>query len=87
MDEENLTLLRDRTLLIGLTASVDVLLSRAGNGSKRPLLKGANRKERIAELLMQRESRYAQADVTIDTSELTLDQVVEKIIQFIESKN
>jgi cytidylate kinase len=37
--------------------------------------------------LMQRESRYAQADVTIDTSELTLDQVVEKIIQFIESKN
>jgi len=87
MDEENLTLLRERTLLIGLTASVDVLLSRAGNGSKRPLLKGANRKERIAELLMQRESRYAQADVTIDTSELTLDQVVEKIIQFIASKN
>jgi shikimate kinase len=85
MDDANLMLLRDRALLIGLTASVDVLLTRAGNGSKRPLLKGANRKARVEELLGQRANRYAQAHVTIDTSELTTDQVVEKIIRYIES--
>ena len=85
MDDANLMLLRERALLIGLTASVDVLLTRAGNGSKRPLLKGANRKARVEELLGQRASRYAQAHVTIDTSELTTDQVVEKIIRYIES--
>jgi shikimate kinase len=83
MDDDSLKLLRDRALLIGLTASIDVLLSRAGNSSKRPLLNDANRRERVAELLAQREGRYAQARVTIDTSELTVDQVVEKIIQFI----
>jgi shikimate kinase len=83
MDDDSLKLLRDRALLIGLTASVDVLLSRAGNSSKRPLLNDANRRERVAELLAQREGRYAQARVTIDTSELSVDQVVEKIIQFI----
>jgi shikimate kinase len=83
MDDDSLKLLRDRALLIELTASVDVLLSRAGNSSKRPLLNDANRRERVAELLAQREGRYAQARVTIDTSELTVDQVVEKIIQFI----
>jgi shikimate kinase len=80
MNDENLALLRDKALLVGLTASVDVLLTRAGSSSKRPLLKGANRKERVEELLTQRDSRYAQAHVTIDTSELTLDQVVDKII-------
>jgi shikimate kinase len=85
-DDENLMLLRDRALLVALTASVDVLLARAGNGSKRPLLKGANRKERVEELLMQRQSRYAQAHVTIDTTELTLDQVVDKIMRLIESE-
>jgi shikimate kinase len=85
MDDANLMLLRERALLIGLTASVDVFLTRAGNGSKRPLLKGANRKARVEQLLGQRASRYAQAHVTIDTSELTTDQVVEKIIRYIES--
>lgn len=85
MNDENLTLLRDKALLVGLTASIDVLLARAGNGSKRPLLKGANRKERVEELLTQRQSRYAQAHITIDTNELTTDQVVEKIIRYIES--
>ncbi|HEY2919937.1 MAG TPA: shikimate kinase [Candidatus Binatia bacterium] len=86
IDDDNLMLLRDRALVIGLTASVDVLLTRAGS-SKRPLLKEVNRKERVEELLMQRGSRYAQAHITIDTSELTVDQVVEKIIQFIASNN
>jgi shikimate kinase len=83
MDDDSLKLLRERALLIGLTASVDVLLSRAGNSAKRPLLNDANRRERVAELLAQREGRYAQARMTIDTSALTVDQVVEKILQFI----
>jgi shikimate kinase len=83
MDDDSLKLLRDRALLIGLTASVDVLLSRAGNSSKRPLLNDGSRRERVAELLAQREERYAQAHMTIDTSELTVGQVVEKIMEFI----
>jgi shikimate kinase len=83
MDDDSLKLLRERALLIGLTASVDVLLSRAGNSAKRPLLNDANRRERVAELLAQREGRYAHARMTIDTSALTVDQVVEKIMQFI----
>jgi shikimate kinase len=83
MDDDSLKLLCDRALLIGLTASVDVLLSRAGDSSRRPLLNDGNRRERVAELLAQREARYAQARMTIDTSELTVDQVVEKIMEFI----
>jgi len=79
-DDDNLALLRERTILVGLTASIDTLLARAANGAKRPLLKGANRRERVAELMQQRESKYAQAHFIIDTSELTLEQVVDQIV-------
>ena len=81
MDDENLALLREKTTLVGLTASLETLLDRAGSGAKRPLLKGANRRERVEELLKQRGSRYAQAHFTVDTSDLTLEQVVDKIIE------
>ena len=87
MDEDNLTLLRQNTLLIGLTASTDVLVSRAGKNSKRPLLKGVDVRERVEELLQKRQSRYAEAHMTIDTSGLAIEQVVEKILQMIQSKN
>jgi shikimate kinase len=80
MDDDNLNLLREKSLLICLSASVDALLARAGNDAKRPLLKGANRRARIEGLLRQREARYAQAHMTIDTSDSTIDEVVEKIL-------
>ena len=81
MDDDNLALLREKALLIGLTASVDVLLSRAGSGAKRPLLNGVDRNERVEELLNQRRLRYAQAHMMIDTSDLSIDQVVETILR------
>jgi shikimate kinase len=84
MDEENLQLLREKTLLICLTASTDVLLKRAGNGAKRPLLKGTNRRRRIEELLQQREKKYALAHSSVDTTDLTVDQVVDKIIELLK---
>lgn len=86
LDEGNLTLLRQKSLLIGLTASTEVLVGRVGRNSKRPLLKGADVRARIEELLQQRQSRYAQADVSIDTSGLTINQVVEKILDIIRSE-
>jgi shikimate kinase len=39
-----------------------------------------NPKEEIEDLLKTRAPYYAQADITIDTSRLTLEQVVEKIV-------
>jgi shikimate kinase len=84
LDDQNIQILREKALLIGLSAEADVLLARAGDGSKRPLLQGSARREKIADLLRQRESRYAQAHVTIDTSNLTVDQVVKKIIAILE---
>ena len=81
MDGGNLQLLRLKSFLVCLTALPEVLLRRVGNGRRRPLLKGGDRALRIRELLAQREKSYAQAHFSVDTSDLTVDQVVEKIVE------
>jgi shikimate kinase len=81
IDEENLRLLREKSFLVCLTAAPEVLLRRAEKGRQRPLLEGGDRAQRIGELLAQREKNYAQAHVAVDTSHLTVEQVVEKIIE------
>jgi shikimate kinase len=87
LDDDNLALLRERALLIGLSASTDTILNRVGNGTTRPLLKGADRRERIEALVESRAARYAQAHVTVATDKLTLAQVVDKIVEAVNSKN
>jgi shikimate kinase len=87
MDEDNVKLLRENSLLVCLAASADVLVRRVGNSAKRPLLKGGNRRKRIEDLLKQRQTHYAQAHVFIDTSYLTIEEIVEKIIRLARIEN
>ncbi len=81
VDPHNLRLLKEHSLLVWLKVSPRTVLSRAGGGDDRPLLRGPDRLKRIEELSAQRESIYAEADVTVDTDELTVDQVVQRIQQ------
>jgi shikimate kinase len=81
LDADNLRLLLDETFLVCLTASPDALLKRAGSGSTRPLLNGGERKSQIEKLLQLRAEKYAQAHLMIDTTELTVNQVVERILE------
>lgn len=87
LDSDNLELLREKCLLIGLSASPDVLLSRVGKSAKRPLLKGTDLRARIEELLEQRQSGYAQAHATVDTGGLSIEQVVERVLAIINAAN
>lgn len=87
LDSENVKLLREHTVLICLVASTDVLLQRAGHGGKRPLLKGNNRKERIEEILKQRASHYANAHACVETSDVTVDEVADRIVKLLKLEN
>ena len=81
VDPDNLRLLKERSLLIWLKVSPQTVLSRTGETDDRPLLQGPDRLKRIEELSAERESIYAEADFTLDTDELTVDQVVQRIQQ------
>ena len=81
VDPDNLRLLKERSFLIWLKVSPRTVLNRTGGGDDRPLLQGPDRLKRIEELSAERESIYAEADFTVDTDELTVDQVVQRIQQ------
>jgi len=78
--EENLRLLQDKSLVVCLRADIDTIVRRAGSHKQRPLLMGTDKARRITELLEQRQKFYTNAHIEIDTSNLTIDEVVEKII-------
>jgi shikimate kinase len=80
LSEDNLRLLQNRSLIVCLKADIQTIVRRAGSRKQRPLLIGTDKTQRINELLEQRQKYYANADIEIDTSYLTVDEVVEKII-------
>ncbi|MBI3323828.1 MAG: shikimate kinase [Candidatus Omnitrophica bacterium] len=79
--EENIQRLKKSGKLICLTANPDVILQRTLTTlPSRPLLAGHDPRERVDQLLKLRAPFYAQADLTVDTSEKTVEQVAEEIL-------
>jgi shikimate kinase len=83
LDEENLRLLQNRSVLVCLTANPEAIFERVGSGSKRPLLNGDDRRGRIQELLYARQDKYAQAHFSVDTTSLNIAQVTDKIVDLL----
>jgi len=80
VNPKNLERLKSCGVVVTLTADIPTILQRAGSGEDRPLLQAEDRVERIKSLLQQRASAYAQADIVLDTSSLTIEEVAQQII-------
>ncbi|KPL11663.1 hypothetical protein AMJ85_03480 [candidate division BRC1 bacterium SM23_51] len=74
--DENWQAMRQAGLVVCLAARPEVIYDRTRGETHRPLLQTPEPLARIRELLARRAPFYARADHTIDTSELTVDQVV-----------
>jgi shikimate kinase len=86
-DADNLATLRAAAPIICLTARPDVILARTqAGGPVRPLLQGDDPARRVAELLAQRAAAYAEADLILDTSERTIDDLVADIEAFLRGR-
>ncbi len=81
LDKDNLDSLKNTGTVICLTARPQVILKRCQKNKDRPLLNVEKPEERIEELLKFRSPFYAQAHFSIDTSDLTVKEVVEKILE------
>lgn len=80
LNGENIIRLKENGVLIYLKADLKILIDRATRSSDRPLLQGDNLSKQARDLLTQREPMYeAAADIVIDTSYLSLKEVVLKI--------
>ena len=80
LDAENVARVRASGVLVCLTASADTILKRIGDVRRRPLLaKGGDPRANVERLLAERGDAYGAADLTVDTSTRTADEVVEEI--------
>lgn len=81
---DNLDRLLAAGVVVGLTASIDELLARVGDGESRPLLAGLPpqmRRAAIDKLLEARAPFYARAHLTVDTSARPPSKIVGEILE------
>lgn len=79
LDEDNYQLVQKNSIVILLKANPEIILNRLKKEDSRPLLSGENKFYRIINLMSQREAKYSRFEHCIDTSNLTVNQVVNKI--------
>lgn len=75
----NLEILKDCGTVVTLTADPQTILARVGSGEDRPMLDVDDKEKRLAELMEKRAEAYAQADITVDTSSRSIDEVAQFI--------
>jgi len=85
VNPENHRVLAESGTVICLSATPEQILERIRNETHRPLLDLApdNRLERIRALLAEREERYSSIPLQIDTTDLTVDRIVERILTLV----
>ena len=84
LDPENYRSLKENGIIIGLTASSEVIYNRVKNKkNERPLLAKGDLMEQIVSLREERRELYKVADFTVDTGSGSLDETVKKILGFI----
>ena len=81
---ENLAVLKQSGLVICLKADIDTIINRSKGTDQRPLLNVEDPQSRIIDLLKKRESFYSKSDHIIDTTNLDINAVVDKIIVILE---
>lgn len=82
LNQKNLEILREKGVIICLTARPEVIYERIEIFNNRPLLK-EHLYMNILRLMKERQGLYEKADFTLDTSELEVEQVIDRILTFL----
>jgi len=86
LDKDNVSLMKKTGIMICLSATPEEILKRVSSSSTRPLLNVDKPKKRIELLLKMRAPYYMQANKIVDTSGLSVKQVVKKISKVLAVK-
>jgi shikimate kinase len=80
INPETRNLIRTDALSVWIKADLDLLFQRVSRRSNRPLLKTANPRETLQNLIEARYPIYAEADITVVSRDVPQDQVAEDIM-------
>lgn len=93
LDEENWAAMRPGSVIVHLAAARDVILQRLAEQlapdplTERPLLAGGDPAARLEQLWEARQALYRRADITIETTGLTLDQVADEVERAVRARD
>ena len=79
MDPETRDRIRERAVSVWLRADLEVLLQRVGRRGNRPLLKTDAPRKVLKRLIAERYPVYAEADVTVDTTNEVPSATVQRV--------
>lgn len=79
MAEETRQLIKERALSLWLKADFDTLYERVSRRSNRPLLKTADPKATLKDLMVKRYPTYGEADLIVETRRVPIEETVEKV--------
>jgi len=86
--KENIEILRRLGLIVWLDGDEEVLFARASRRTDRPLLQTKSPREAFSQIFCARRPLYAQiADICLDTSPLTAEEVAMAILSKLRSIN
>lgn len=85
--EANVKLLEEKGITFSLIAKPETIYNRVKHSDHRPLLKTADPLGTIKELLASREEAYRTAEYVIETDNLTVEQVADKIFNIVNIRN
>jgi shikimate kinase len=81
VDPDNLKLMKEKGVVVGLSASPESILQRVSGMETRPLLRSKDQLKKIESLLSHRSPYYRQADKIVDTTMKRLDETVDEILK------
>ena len=84
MDPDTRQKAYEQAISIWLRADLDLLVSRVGRRSNRPLLRGKNPRKVLSKLIDERYPIYAEADITVDSVREAPEFTVERVMQGLE---
>ncbi len=85
MNADTRARIKEKGLSIWLKADVETLLKRIKRKSNRPLLQNADPEGTLRNLLAAREATYAEAELTITSCEVQHEEVVEAIVNLLDT--
>lgn len=85
LDPENTRNLRRNGIIIYLETDPEVIVERTKDTAERPLLDIADKELEIQKLMRKRQAKYQDAaDISINTSDLSVNEVVNEVVKRIE---
>ena len=73
------SLLKEKSIVIYLSASPDTLFNRIKDNTERPLLNGGGMQNKIKKFLLERELKYKEAHHHIDTEDKEPSEIVREL--------